>query len=209
MTRSSIILNIMEKTLQEEKRRTGPNEGLTYKTLKTKISEQGVTESEFASIKKLVNLKLKKNDLELQMGTIKENMDVTSGKLGKVDNEIIQEYKNIDERILTNIRLRNMPHAGKVDTGGPEDNAFRGFYEVRTSMNDPVRQKDPVRPKDPWLTIPGTKTKGRGGRKTRKRKRRKRKITRRRRTRTRRKRTRRKRKGGKKTRRNMVGCRKN
>lgn len=209
MTRSSIILNIMEKTLQEEKRRTGPNEGLTYKTLKTKISEQGVTESEFASIKKLVNLKLKKNDLELQMGTIKENMDVNSGKLGKVDNEIIQEYKNIDERILTNIRLRNMPHAGKVDTGGPEDNAFRGFYEVLTSMNDPVRQKDPVRPKDPWLTIPGTKTKGRGGRKTRRR--RKRKRTRRRRTRTRRKRTRRRRNGGKKTRRikKQIGCRKN
>jgi len=208
MSRPRIILNIMEKTLQEEKRRTGPNEGLTYKTLKKKISEQGVTESEFASIKKLVNLKLKKNDLELQMGTIKENMDVTSGKLGKVDNEIIQEYKNIDERILTNTRLRNEEFSG-VESGGLTDNPFDGAYNA--SVED-----EP----DPWLTL-GMETKEKGGRKTRRR--RKRKRTRRRRTRTRRKRTRRKRtrrkrkrkrtrrkrKGGKKTRRNMVGCRKN
>ena len=209
MSRPRIILNIMEKTLQEEKRRTGPNEGLTYKTLKKKISEQGVTESEFASIKKLVNLKLKKNDLELQMGTIKENMDVTSGKLGKVDNEIIQEYKNIDERILTNTRLRNEEFSG-VESGGLTDNPFDGAY------NASAKEKP-----DPWLTL-GMETKEKGGRKTRRRRKRKRtrrkrktkrKRTRRRRkrkrTRRRRKRTRRNRKGGKKTRRNMVGCRKN
>ena len=183
----------MEETLQEEKERMDPNQGLTYKTLKTKISEQGVTESEFYSIKKLVNLKLKKNDLELQMGTIKENMDVASGKLGTVNNKIRQEYKNIDGSMLTNARLRNEEFSGHNKSGGPTDNPFEDAYNASTG----VSQYKP----NPWLT-PGMETKEKGGRKTRKRKRRKWK-------RTRRKRTRRRRKGGKKTRRNMVGCRKN
>jgi len=201
MSRQRQILNIMEEIFHGEKARMDPNEGLSYKIVKKKIIDGGVEENEFASIKNLLQLNLQKNDLELQMGVFEKDF---RRQLRIMDKAISNEYKRIVETKITDARLKNKNFGGPVgpegvETGGKNDNPFKGAY-------DSIKEGAKPPPKS-WL-VKGMEVKE-GGRKSRRKHKRKRKRTRRK----RRKRTKHKRRKGASTRRTrrrkQIGCRKN
>jgi hypothetical protein len=186
MSRQRQILNIMEEIFHEEKARMDPNEGLSYIIVKKKIIDGGVEENEFDSIKKLLQLNLRRNDLELQMGVFEKDL---RRQMRIMDNAIDIEYKRIVEKKITDTRLKNKKFGGPVgvETGGKDENPFEGAYDL---------VKEEMKPStNPWLTKGMEVKEGRG--KSRRKRKRKRKRTRRK----RRKRTKNKRRKGAGTRR--------